>query len=58
MKGHEHSNQQGGTVFDDYDSYDEDSPDHRSRNASGPGGAALTTASPIMMLMLIHVEIR
>lgn len=45
MKGHEHSNQQGGTVFDDYDSYDEDSPDHRSRNASGPGGAALTTAS-------------
>ena len=58
MKGHEHSNQQGGTVFDDYDSYDEDSPDHRSRNASGPGGGFNHRHLPIMMLMLIRVEIR
>lgn len=47
MKGHEHSkpaeNQQGSTLFEDDDSYDEGTPSYR--NPSGPGGAALTNTS-------------
>ncbi|RCK66288.1 Flavin carrier protein 2 [Candida viswanathii] len=47
MKGHEHSKpadkQQGSSVFDDDDSYEEDSPSYR--HPSGPGGAALTNTS-------------
>ncbi len=47
MKGHEHSKpidkQQGTTVLEDDDSYDEGSPSYR--NPSGPGGAALTNTS-------------
>ncbi|KAI5954297.1 FLC2 [Candida jiufengensis] len=40
MKGHEHSqhkNKNGSTMFDDEDSYEEDSVYQRTRNLSGPG---------------------